>query len=344
MEPIAEQGPEVVTGKVRRNALLTLLFLAGSLAEFLTGSTPIPRAVANPIFFLVLVGMYGGGALLIREVALRWGKGWGAVLLLGGAYAVGEEGFAAKTMIDPTGSNIGNQLYSHFAGINWVPLAGLTVFHAVFSITATLIIVELVFPEIKGRPLVGRKGVTAAFLAYALTVILVQPSDPYVISVPVGLFLLIYGGAFVFAAYRSPKGFLQAKGERPDRSERRFLFLGLGFMSGFFLIDFFVPLLLPWPATVVLFVPLVALTAKYLVNHAGKSGNDIVKVDFVLGMVMVFVPVDVGEEFFTGNVGVLFYTGLILLTLLMVRRRILGRGREIAPEVSGPPLPSPGPF
>ena len=288
--------------------------------------------------------MYGGGALLIREVALRWGKGWGAILLLGGAYAVGEEGFAAKTMIDPTGSNIGNQLYSHFAGINWVPLAGLTVFHAVFSITATLIIVELVFPEIKGRSLVGRKGVIAAFLVYAFTVILVEPSDPYVISVPVGLFLLAYGGAFVVAAYRSPKEFLQAVGERPDRSERRFLVLGVGFMTGFFLIDVFGPLLLSWPVTMVLFVPLVALTSKYLVNHAGKSGNDIVKVDFVLGMVMVFVPIDVAEELFSGNAGVLFYTGLILFALLTVRRRILRQGREMSTEVSVPPLPSPGPL
>jgi hypothetical protein len=288
--------------------------------------------------------MYGGGALLIREVALRWGKGWGAVLLLGGAYAIGEEGFAAKTLIDPLGSNIGNQLYSHFAGINWVPLAGLTVFHAVFSITATLIIVELLFPETKGRSLVGRKGVVAAFSAYAFTVILIEPSDPYVISVPVGLFLLVYGGAFVVAAYRSPKGFLQARGERPDRSERTFLFLGVGFMAGFFLIDFFGPLLLPWAVTTVLFVPLVALTAKYLLNHAGRSGNDIVKADFVLGMVTVFVPIDVAEELFSGNVGVLFYTGLILFVLLTVRRRILRQGRETSPEVSVPPLPSPGPL
>ena len=337
-------GIEVLTGKARRNSLLVLLLLAGSLAEFLTGSTPIPRFLASPIFFLVLIGMYGGGALLIREIAVRWGKGWGAIVLLGGAYAVGEEGIAAKTMVDPIGSNIGNQVYSHFAGINWVPLAGLTVFHAVFSITTTLLIVELLFPETKGRALVGTKWVVVAFAAYALTVIAVSPIDPYVITGPVLLFLLLYAGVFVVAARRIPNDFFRPQGEMPDKSERRYILLGVGFMTGFFLIDGLGHVFFPWPITTLLFVPLVALTARYLLKHAGRSGNDIVKADFVLGLILVFVPIDFAEEFFSGNVGVLVYTGLILWTLLTVRRRILRRGSVAFSEVSGPPLPPSGPL
>src|SRR5271155_208526 len=131
--------PGVVTGRVRWYALLFLLAIAACLAEFLTGSTPIPVATTHPAGFATLVGMYGGGAILIREATLRWRKRWGAVLLLGGAYAVGEEGFGAKTMVDPTGSNIGNQLYSHWMGVNWVPLAALTLFHAAFSIAVPIL-------------------------------------------------------------------------------------------------------------------------------------------------------------------------------------------------------------
>lgn len=115
-----DASPFVVTGKVRRYALVSLLVIAACLAEFLTGSTPVPVAITHPAGFEILVGMYGGGALLIRETASRWRKRWGAVLLLGGTCAVGEEGFGANTMTDPTGSNVGNQLCSYWLGINWV--------------------------------------------------------------------------------------------------------------------------------------------------------------------------------------------------------------------------------
>src|SRR5207302_399115 len=80
------------------------------------------------------LGLYGGGALLIREATVRWRKRWGAVLLLGGAYAAGVEGFAAKTMINPMSPIIGNQLYTNCAAVYWVPLTILTVFHAAISI------------------------------------------------------------------------------------------------------------------------------------------------------------------------------------------------------------------
>ena len=291
------------------------------MAEFLTGSTLIQTAVSFPPGFAILVGMYGGGALLIREVALRWGKRWGAVLLLGGAYAVGEEGFGAKTLVDPIGSNIGNQLYTHFAGVNWIPLAALTVFHAAFSIAVPLVLVELVFPESKGRALLGRKGMVVTALVYVLAVFLVSFGDHYVIPPLSDAFLAVYASAFVMAAYLVPRGFFTAKREGPDRSERRFVLLGVGFMGCFFLVDVLGSHFLPWPVAAALFVPLVVLTARYLVRHAGRVGNEIVKVDFVLGMVLVFVPIDVIQEV-KGDMGVLVYTGFILILVVWVRRRI----------------------
>lgn len=150
--------PELATGRVRWYATVSLIMLAATLAEFLTGSTPLPVIVAYPIGFVFNVGLYGGGALLIREASVRWRKGWGAVLLLGGAYAVGEEGFAAKTMINPNSPIIGNQQYSHWIGINWVPLVALTIFHAAFSITVPILLVDLIYSETKGRRLLGNLG------------------------------------------------------------------------------------------------------------------------------------------------------------------------------------------
>jgi hypothetical protein len=320
---------DVVVGRVRWYAIVFLFVMGACLAEFLTGSTPLLRAFSEPIGFAFNLGLYGGGGLLIREAALRWGKRWGAVLLLGGAYAVGEEGFAAKTMIDPISPIIGNQLYSHWMGVNWVPLVDLTVFHAAFSIMVPLLFVELIFPETKGRRLVGNVGLAVDVVIYGLTVLILSLylGDPYRPSLYVTLFLAVYASAFIAAAYLVPKSFLEARAERPDRRERDFILLGLVFMGGFFLISgaltpgWILERFLPWPVTAVLILPLAGFTAWYLARHAGRSENDIVKVDFVLGMILVFVPIDTIAEL-SGDTGVLLFTALILAMLLFLRRRV----------------------
>jgi hypothetical protein len=314
--------------------------IAACLAEFLTGSTPILMVILNPLGFVANVGLYGGGALLIREATLRWRKRWGAVLLLGGAYAVGEEGFAAKTMINPNSPIIGNQLYSHWAGVNWVALTNLTVFHSAFSIAVPLILVELLFSETKGRRLLGNRGLAVTGGLYGLTVFLLTffLGDPYVPSLGVDLFLVVYASAFIVAAYFVPRSFLQAKRERPDRRERNFILLGLGFMGGFVLISGnlapgggFVAHLLSWPVTAVMIVPLAGLTAWYLVRHAGHSENDVVKINFLLGLTLVFIPIDVLLEL-GGDIGVLAFTAIVIGLLIRLRQRY--RHLEKSPPVS----------
>jgi hypothetical protein len=321
--------PGLATGKVRWYAIVSLIIIAACLAEFLTGSTPILAVIFNPLGFAANLGLYGGGALLIREATLRWRKRWGAVLLLGGAYAVGEEGFAAKTMIDPLSPIIGNQVYNNWAGVNWVPLTNLTVFHSAFSIAVPLILVELFFSETKGHGLLGNRGMAVTGGLYGLTVFLLTffLGDPYVPSLGVDIFLVAYASALIVAAYLVPRSFLQAKRERPDRRERNFFLLGLGFMGGFFLISGnlapgggFVAHLLSWPVTAVIIFPLAGLTAWYLVRHAGRSENDLVKIDFVLGMMSIFVPIDVILEL-GGDVGVLVFTATVIGLLIRLRQR-----------------------
>jgi hypothetical protein len=302
--------------------------LSATLAEVLTGSTPLPTIILYPIGFVFNMGLYGGGALLIREASVRWRKRWGAVLLLGGAYAVGEEGFAAKTMINPDSPIIGNQAYSHWLGINWVPLAALTVFHAAFSIAVPILLIELIYPKTKGRRLLGIPGLAITMLVYAVDVVLLSLwfGDLYHPSLFPILFLSVYAAAFILASYRVPRSFLQARGERPDRGERTFLLLGLVVMIGFFLIGGGLTQLgglttrfLPWPATVALFVPFTGLAAWYLVKHAGRSENDLVKIAFVLGMMIIFIPIDIMLEI-SGDIGVLAYTALIMGLLFRLRQ------------------------
>jgi hypothetical protein len=233
-------------------------------------------------------------------------------------------------MINPMSPIIGNQLYTNWAGVNWIPLTNLTLFYAAFSIAVPLILVELLFPESKGRRLLGNRGMTVTGGAYGLTVFVLTffLGDPYVPSLGVDFFLVAYASVFIAAAYLVPRSFLQAKGERPDRLERNFFLLGLGFMGGFFLIygnlapgGGFVAHLLSWPVTAILIVPLGGLAAWYLVKHAGRSGNDLAKIDFLLGLMLFFIPIDVILEF-GGDVGVLVFTALVIGILIRLHQRV----------------------
>lgn len=68
-------------------AILSLFFTAPPVAESLLGNLPIKMLPA----LLVLAPMYGGGALLIREIVRRSRRGWPSIVLLGMAYGILEE-------------------------------------------------------------------------------------------------------------------------------------------------------------------------------------------------------------------------------------------------------------
>jgi hypothetical protein len=66
---------------------LTLVVLAPLVAEVLPGATRISSIFVLPIEIVI----WGGGAVMIREVVRRWRLGWLNMLLLALALAVAEE-------------------------------------------------------------------------------------------------------------------------------------------------------------------------------------------------------------------------------------------------------------
>ena len=86
---------------VKRNVpIITLALLSPVIAELLSGSSP-PLEFFNPFGFILLVGLYGCGVIIVRELSIRWKKGWGSILLLGAVYGIIEEGLAVKSFFDP---------------------------------------------------------------------------------------------------------------------------------------------------------------------------------------------------------------------------------------------------
>jgi hypothetical protein len=161
-----------------RLPVLALLLLAPTIPELLTGSTPITLLAVDPLGFLVsfagIVGLYGTGALLIREFAVYFRKGWASVLLLGAAYGIAEEGLAVHTFFAPAGLSPVGALgaYGHAFGVNWLWALGLTGFHAVYSIALPILLTQLFFPEVARARWMDRGATLLVAAVYVFVVAL----------------------------------------------------------------------------------------------------------------------------------------------------------------------------
>jgi hypothetical protein len=147
-------------------AAITLFFVAPLLAEYLLGDFPLTW-----LFLLVMLApFYGGGALLIRELARRTGRGWPTMLLLGAAYTLIEEGFTTQSLFNPDYLH----LHGHFLSYAWIPALGIgawwTVFmfnvHTFWSMGVSIALVEGLFPARAESPWLGRIGTAVAVVLF----------------------------------------------------------------------------------------------------------------------------------------------------------------------------------
>ncbi|NOZ64446.1 MAG: hypothetical protein GXO71_05895 [Caldiserica bacterium] len=179
---------------------LVLLFLSPAIGELLSGSAPPAEFFRLPGFLLLTI-LYGGGAILARELMHRWGKGWPALLLLGASYGIAEEGLMCKSFFDPNWVDLGILgEYGRFLGVNWVWSLLLTFYHAVFSIAIPVLLVTLIFPGDNSRKWLNQWNFKLLFLLWIANGVLIfffispyrPPLIPYLIAliVTIGLGVL----------------------------------------------------------------------------------------------------------------------------------------------------------
>lgn len=145
-------------------AALGLLFLAPWVGEFLLGNITVSQLPALPF----LVPLYGGGALLIREVARRTGRGWPTILLLGTAYGIIEAGLVDQSLFNPSfeGNNFQEVTPIPVLGISAYNALSFIVGHAVWSIGVPIAIVEMLTPSRQATPWLGKIGLAATGVLY----------------------------------------------------------------------------------------------------------------------------------------------------------------------------------
>jgi hypothetical protein len=214
--------------RLRLAPWVVLFFLAPAIGELLSGSSP-PAEFFSPFGLTVLCLLYGGGAILVRELALRWGGGWRTVVLLGAAYAVIEEGLMVKSWFDPNWMDLGLLgSYGRAAGVNWVWAAGLTLFHTIYSIGIPIGLTTLIFAEQRNAPWLRRRGLVILGVLFIADVVVgflwLTPYRPPALAY---LLTLIGTALLIFLARRRARQ-LPTPEARPLGSPWRIALLGLG--------------------------------------------------------------------------------------------------------------------
>lgn len=143
--------------------ILTLLVLAPFVAEILEGSTHLTNLFAFPS----QVGVYGCAALLIRAFCSQR-KGWTALLLLGIAYGVAEECVILQTSLFPLFAADPQHIYGRLLGVNWIYLLWAVGYESVWSIVLPIKLSELLFPDRRKDPWLGKVGFVIVAILFLL--------------------------------------------------------------------------------------------------------------------------------------------------------------------------------
>lgn len=225
--------------KPRISPALFLFILAPAMGELLSGSSP-PVEFFNPINFTIMAILYGGGALIVRELLLRWGKSWPSLLALGAAYGIIEEGVMVQSFFNPYWVDLGNlATYGRWIGVNWIWTIELIIFHAVVSISIPITLTTLLFPGHKEESWLNVKWFRVILILFGLDilagVILWGALNPqYPMPWLHVLLAALLSALLIMMAKKLP---VPLADENADPSSRKSFFLA-GF-TGIFLLFFF---------------------------------------------------------------------------------------------------------
>lgn len=329
-----------------RLPVLALLLLAPAIPELLTGSTPVTELAYNPLGFLLVsfpldILLYGFGALLIREFAVAYRKGWASILLLGAAYGIAEEGFEVHTFFQPSGAPVDALArYGHLFGVNWLWALALTIFHATYSIGLPILLTNLWFPAAKDvrwfDP--GALGVLAT--VYLLEVVgfgflVGHGPSPAALGFFVGVV-----ASLVALAWTAPPYVLAARPGPRSIGRNSLVLLGTGGFAAYVVVLFLSSTwLVPAVAAAVFLV--LADGGILLVIRRSVGTVDLERSEFYFaaGMLSALFAWDVVIEFI-GVPGILGVTAVFIYLLIRLDRTLTARarGRAISPGTRTPPL------
>ena len=298
-----------------------LFFFAPLTAEYVSGSSPY----MNPFVLVANLLLYGAGTLLIRELRVRWGKGWLTVFILAAAYMVAEEGLMLNTLFDPTKNATGRAL-----GVNWVWTAGMLVVHSLVSIFVPILLAEAIYDERSNESWVKPRSFWWLLTAFAANVFglgrLIAPTNR-----PGTNYFLVeaafIGGCF-WLARRTPAPRAKIGDGKSERSPA-WLFVGsLVGMAVTMVVNFAAPTLaIPAVAKVVVMLGIFLAFLGWL-RRSGifRPGLDpLSKLAGASGIISFWILVSPLTSFGKGNPGPVCFGLLVAVLLVTVLQRLRKR-------------------
>lgn len=161
--------------------VLGLLAGAPVCAEYLQAYLTSTGEVGTQLAGLLVLGpLYGGAALLIREVAVRTGRGWRGILLLAAAFGTLMPGlidlslWTERSADVPYWADMRQATLVEPLGLAVYPLVTWVLGHVLFSIGAPLAMLDALAPRHRGRPLLGRPGVAVVAALFVVAAALIH--------------------------------------------------------------------------------------------------------------------------------------------------------------------------
>jgi hypothetical protein len=304
--------------------VVVLLLIAPIVAEVFSGSTSITTLFG----VLFEIGLYGAAAVLIRELVCRRGLGWPRLMIFGLVYGLIQEGLLLQTLFDPHFPGLGQwTIYGRAFGINWGWAVYILGFHALWSISIPILLVELLFPKFRGRPWLrwpGLSVVAAVFLLYCFVTALVLRTKLFSGSVTspfalVGVAVLIVGGSL--CALFIPASHRQAQpAEKLRRAPSSWIILVASFVVGWLWFQVYgiskVPVMLPLLAWGVLAI--VLISSLLMLWTPGRRWHDVHTLGFVAGMLLACLVTGFNLEASRGWVAVVGHAVLTLVTIALL--------------------------
>ena len=218
--------------RLRRIApVLGLFVLAPICAEYLTGyDNSVGRPIALLAGLLFLAPLYGGAALIIREVARRTRRGWPTILVLAAAFGVLQAGLVDQSLFNTSYRDI--DYWADMMGPTFVPALGFSPYlavtfvagHMIWSIGAPIAVVESLTTH-RSAPWLGRGGLAVISVLYVLVSLVIfydhVTTQDFLAPVPqlVGASIVVV--ALVGVAFLPGSRWWPGRADRPQSTHRK---------------------------------------------------------------------------------------------------------------------------
>lgn len=302
---------------------LFLLFFAPFIGELLSGHQT-PLEFFNPLTFILTALPYGFGALIVRELSIRWGGRALKFFLLALAYGIYEEGIVVRSFFNANWSELGALQGHDFAfGISWTFAFVLLHFHIVFSIWVSLSVAEMLYATKRNETWLSHKMLGLCILGLALWLPAGWLMTSYMPPIfhYIGVFILFIG--LIFAAYKLPKTSPAKIIRKPKHRSLWFFVLGVINVIITYFIVFIGPEMGFLPPTTIAMAILILANAATLILIGRWTAkftiwSDQNRLALTLGYLSIFFFISVTQDFedgFAGGSIVALITGLFMFQL-----------------------------